>query len=47
MKKMYLYLIVAAAVLMCPSCEKTTDTQGDVYHLDNKVIPLSTETKES
>ena len=47
MKKMFLYLIVATAMLMCPSCEKTTDTQGEGYLLDNKVIPLPTETKES
>lgn len=47
MKKMFLYLIVATVMLMCPSCEKTTDTQEMGYHLDNKVIPLPTETKES
>jgi len=47
MKKMFLYLIVATAMLMCPSCEKTTDTQGEGYLLDNKVIPLPTETKGS
>ena len=47
MKKMFLYLIVTTAMLMCPSCEKTTDTQGKGYHSDNKVILLPTETKES
>ena len=44
---MFLYLIVTTAMLMCPSCEKTTDTQGKGYHSDNKVILLPTETKES
>ena len=44
---MFLYLIVTTAMLMCPSSEKTTDTQGEGYHSDNKVILLPTETKES
>lgn len=47
MNRFYLYSIVMAAILMCTSCEKISTTQNDVCNLDNKVIPLSRESKEA
>ena len=44
---MYLYLIIAMVLLLCPSCEKRSDTQTESRDLANKVIPLSSESKES
>ena len=44
---MYLYLIVMTVMLLSTSCEKTSSTSNDGYHLDNKLIPLPTESKES
>lgn len=47
MRSMYLYLIVMTVMLLSTSCEKTSSTSNDGYHLDNKLIPLPTESKES
>lgn len=47
MKKVYLYLILATAILLCPSCEKTSGTQNENRDLANRLIPLPTESKES
>ena len=47
MKRVYLYLIFATAILLCVSCEKTSNSQNGVYDLANRVIPLSSESKES
>ena len=47
MKRMYLYLIVMTAMLLGASCEKTSKSQSDGYDLGNRVIPLSTASKEA
>ena len=47
MKKMYLYLIVMTVILLCTSCEKTPSAQNNGFDLGNRVIPLSTESKNA
>ena len=47
MRRMFLYLIVMTAMLLSTSCEKTSSTSNDGYHLDNKLIPLPSESKAS
>lgn len=47
MKKQYLYLIFAMALLWCQSCERTSGSQNESPDLANRVIPLSSESKDS
>ena len=46
MKRVYLYLIFATALLLCQSCEKTPGSKDGDLDLANRVIPMSTESKD-
>ena len=47
MKRVFLYLIFATTLWLCRSCEKTPGSQNGGYDLANRVIPMSTDSKDA